>query len=457
MILEVRNLGPIKRASIDLSKKVFLFAGLNKSGKTLLSKFIWSLYAALSKPLEFLDADLDSDLWKEVELSSFANFEVVEEFLIDIIERKLKEFKPHLALNVPRDSWVVNNLKYRLSPNLKNFGVNAKEGESVHYIVGRSSQIIFTYDRNSSKVRIDVNSFDSDLIPHYQRNLTWYLLEQIGGLQGPTFIPASRLLFTSYYEYLNLALKDQRDEINNIIVQGGSSQELSRYKLPFAPSELSLLRSIDRIRITTRTIDHGAFYDDLANQLLEMFGVELTVNSPAELTDKVLLTYAEKQHEGTPIHNSPSSVGQIASLYLYLKAWVNKGHNFLLLDEPEMNLHLSSQKSLTHLLMKFAGYRQNKVVVTTHSPYLADLLNSYSLFTQLSDKDKEEYKASGLPDLETGLPSDSIAIYVFDERGATEVPITEFGFFLKQFADCEREVRNMATALMDLNQKKATS
>ncbi|HEY9702047.1 MAG TPA: AAA family ATPase [Allocoleopsis sp.] len=46
MKLTVNNLGPIKNntQSIDLSKKFYIFVGLNNSGKTYISQLLWTIF-----------------------------------------------------------------------------------------------------------------------------------------------------------------------------------------------------------------------------------------------------------------------------------------------------------------------------------------------------------------------------------------------------------------------------
>jgi recombinational DNA repair ATPase RecF len=48
MIFEVKNLGNLKEARIDLSKKLIVFTGQNNTGKTYLSYAIYGLLSQTS-------------------------------------------------------------------------------------------------------------------------------------------------------------------------------------------------------------------------------------------------------------------------------------------------------------------------------------------------------------------------------------------------------------------------
>jgi len=60
-------------------------------------------------------------------------------------------------------------------------------------------------------------------------------------------------------------------------------------------------------------------------------------------------------------------VNQLSTLYLYFKYWAHQENNFLMIDEPEENLHPKNQIALLNVLLTFAQTNNNKVLMTTHS------------------------------------------------------------------------------------------
>ncbi|MFS8066028.1 MAG: AAA family ATPase [Byssovorax sp.] len=74
------------------------------------------------------------------------------------------------------------------------------------------------------------------------------------------------------------------------------------------------------------------------------------------------------------LYNASSSIKQLASLLLYMRHRA-RPDDFLIIDEPEMNLHPEAQAKLLEIL----GILVNlgvRVLLTTHSPYLMTHLNN---------------------------------------------------------------------------------
>jgi predicted ATP-dependent endonuclease of OLD family len=74
------------------------------------------------------------------------------------------------------------------------------------------------------------------------------------------------------------------------------------------------------------------------------------------------------------LYNASSSIKQITPLLLYLR-YHAKPNDLLIIDEPEMNLHPESQAKLLEVFAILVNFGVN-VLLTTHSPYFMDHLNS---------------------------------------------------------------------------------
>lgn len=74
------------------------------------------------------------------------------------------------------------------------------------------------------------------------------------------------------------------------------------------------------------------------------------------------------------LHNASSSIKQLAPLLLFLRYRARRG-GFLIIDEPEMNLHPESQAKLLEALAILVNLGV-RVLITTHSPYFMAHLNN---------------------------------------------------------------------------------
>ena len=94
------------------------------------------------------------------------------------------------------------------------------------------------------------------------------------------------------------------------------------------------------------------------------------------------------------------------------------GGNFLLLDEPEMNLHPEKKLRFVETLLNFAS--ENKLLIATHSSSMAkSIINYIHLFDLQKNKDKSDIeKLINENNLkmraDINLSSNDIGIYYFN-------------------------------------------
>ncbi len=94
-----------------------------------------------------------------------------------------------------------------------------------------------------------------------------------------------------------------------------------------------------------------------------------------------------------------------------------------IIEEPEQNLFPSSQWEMLKDILYYANYQdQNKLIVTTHSPYLINYISiiakAYSVYQLNLNKEQKERLQKIVPESSTVHP-ESISIYEFDEKSGT--------------------------------------
>lgn len=95
MKLTIKNFGAIKEGSIDLSKRVYLFVGYNNSGKTYMSKLIFTIFRKETLN-DFLKSDEYQELAKTIHFLENKSIEL-SEILVNNI---LKSFALYLEKNI---------------------------------------------------------------------------------------------------------------------------------------------------------------------------------------------------------------------------------------------------------------------------------------------------------------------------------------------------------------------
>ena len=131
------------------------------------------------------------------------------------------------------------------------------------------------------------------------------------------------------------------------------------------------------------------------------------------------LTYA---HEGAPslrLHAAASLVRALAGLGVYLDRLAERG-DLLTVDEPEMNAHPEAQLMITELLGVLVNAGIN-VVITTHSPYVAEHVGNLIEAAHAAKADQDRIATRfALQTTEAFVPAESVSVYLFNEDGRVE-------------------------------------
>ncbi|MCF8309626.1 MAG: AAA family ATPase, partial [Bacteroidales bacterium] len=95
-----------------------------------------------------------------------------------------------------------------------------------------------------------------------------------------------------------------------------------------------------------------------------------------------------------------------------------------IVEEPEQNLFPDSQWEMLKGLLEFNNQiERNKLIITTHSPFIINYLpiaiKTYLLKAKLSEDDKLNNELNEIYPLESSINPDNIAVYELDEKDGT--------------------------------------
>ncbi len=113
-----------------------------------------------------------------------------------------------------------------------------------------------------------------------------------------------------------------------------------------------------------------------------------------------------------------SMIKELAPLVLYLR-YLAEPNDWIIIDEPEMNLHPAAQVELIEFLAMLvnAGLR---VLITTHSPYIVDHIANLMQAAKHKNKDdiKEQFY---LEQTNAFIPQEQVSIYLFENSTARNI------------------------------------
>ncbi len=154
--------------------------------------------------------------------------------------------------------------------------------------------------------------------------------------------------------------------------------------------------------------------------------------------------YYEVAEKSFSIREAASSVKDVALFLLYLKHIAKRG-DLVILEEPEINLHPSSQLLLARLIARLvcAGLH---MVVSTHSPYFLEQLSHCVLGGTIQNEKREKVLSS-----EECPKVEDVALYQFKPHdGGYEicnVNITEEGIPQDEFTNVDNNLYGELTRL----------
>jgi hypothetical protein len=422
----VENLGAVKKATIDLSKDLLIFTGDNNSGKTYLAYAVYALYKPnLSGsdffPIKHFNLD-EKGLYKYNILEALENQQRLNDifngYLIKRVNENLpkhfaidkKHFaKTHLSLidleNTINETDLIN-LKYE---DLFHDGVTSALKEK------GSSIMTFKKEGAKSQEEIDLSSKLRETNRKIALQLTL----------NPTYIfPSLREGIVVFNKELSIIknkafdkLLDSRD--TNAEMWSSLARRFNRYPKPVKDS-LEFAQNLDAYKSEKSKFAYLA--DELENTFLQ---------GKIKIGDDGDVSFQMNENENTfEIHTASSTVKSLSYLSVYLRHLAKKG-DFIIIDEPELNLHPDNQRKIA----RFFGRMINegfKLLISTHSDYIVRELNNLIMLKEGEKNkpsetenllEKHNYNKSQLIDKQ------QVGVYLFRQGKEVEsMEVNEMGF-----------------------------
>jgi len=152
------------------------------------------------------------------------------------------------------------------------------------------------------------------------------------------------------------------------------------------------------------------------------------------------------------LYNASSSIKQLAPILLYLRYRAKAG-DFLVIDEPEMNLHPESQVKLLEALAILVNLGV-RVLLTTHSPYLMAHLNNI-VNGNHQDQDILEAQAQSLylQDSQAFLKMEQVSAYEMKNNKLISLHDPDYGIRWDTLSDVSVDVQQKFFAIYEAGQK----
>lgn len=365
--INITDLGPIKRCSMDVSQFSVLM-GPQASGKSTIAKVV---YFFLTIKDDFV-----------------AQFTAVEPEYEQADQnattcRDLKKRLRNKFLGIFGTSWIM--------PDDMNISCEYCEGVRVAVFLEKSKSNAYPTSKNYVNFRfsddlkavINQNDVKRRFAPGDQESAKKFFIDLFQEPYDVIYIPAGREMMTLLSDRLAYIFTDP--DVTGSRGVDYCTQSFVRLVLKlrglFDNGTEGLLN--DKLHLTTEKVDRPALekMQRLTDQILK--GRYVCVNGEERILLKagkyVKLNYASSgQQEAAWVLNI---------LFYYM---MQNRSTFLILEEPESHLYPSSQDLITQAIAMFCNYG-NQVMMTTHSPYILGALNNCLYASQIRETEERSH------------------------------------------------------------------
>ncbi|NCX96355.1 MAG: hypothetical protein EBX41_08090 [Chitinophagia bacterium] len=440
MKIQIKNIGPVGEAEIDLSKKLIVFCGPNGTGKTYCA---YTLYAFAKQHLLISLPPLSGIEEKKIEITESGDFliEIDAELFFaiakDRLSRTKRDLPEYFAIPQYDDERFAKKLNVQFThlesiDSVKQY-INELTLDTTLLFSGVPYRIIKS--SNNTSITLTPNK-SMELSEDGQEIIITVVLQWLAfmPLASAVILPVERNSIFSFSRELSVKRQDLLDNLQSTMEKGNPNdlenyrKRLVRYTKPVRDA----LRNAEELDVSKkRRSSH--YYDFAVEMEKRLLNGSVTINEDGS----VLFTSARANDVALSFQQSSSIVKAMASLILYLKHDAQP-NDLIIIDEPELNLHPDNQILIARLFAQMIN-RGLRMVVSTHSDYIVrELNNLIMLGSTINGKKKSERKKItqkfGYREDEY-LDKNEVGAYLFNFQSpespkskTTPIPVTEEGF-----------------------------
>ncbi|RKZ52818.1 MAG: hypothetical protein DRR16_31930 [Candidatus Parabeggiatoa sp. nov. 3] len=432
MIFRIKNLGILEQAEIDFRYDLILLCGHNNTGKSYLAYGIYHFLTMNKERANLRDlGNLFNKIAVQIETNLVRKNPIVIN-LVDIFKTYLSPHKKEIFEHVVKH-YVQGLADFFAAHDQALFSTTQAQIEmSDQEIENKIRLNAFSLESAEQNRFVSISKLENSpylnlTFEKYQtERLTESLLEDILAslfhslFHFRTYIaPAERSAINIFSRELSLIrnklftqlFKSNADNMLDLL-----NSRVNRYPKPIGDN---IEMAEDLVYLSRQKSEFG----DLANELEEQI-----LKGKIQISAAGEVNYIPNQAptQNLAVHLTGSMVKSLSSLVFYLRHLAKKG-DYLIIDEPELNLHPNNQI----LIARFLGRLVNegfKVIASTHSDYIVMEMNNLIMLTKPDKQVRGLMKKYGYAENQL-LKPEQVGAYVFQENGqdSQNIKVSETG------------------------------
>jgi len=430
MKVSINNLGYIDSGEIETSD-LTIICGRNNSGKTYLN---YALYGFLKNWNELLSFELEESQSEELVSRGFIKIDLTryENQIPIVLKNAYKKYSKSIYKIFSTDEASFADFEFSIFldnyipdySNDYNSGVRAQENEILTIIKEKDStflevtSVLKNEDAKQLPVYIIKNSINSSIADIFFSKY----------FSRPFIITSERPGISLFFKELDInknifVEKLQGKKIENIDFKKMIDDSLSRYAI-------SIRENIDIIRDYDNLTRRKSFiFQDKSNLKPFVSYFENILGGSFKVINEYIYfqpkTSEKKKSKPIPLYATSSAVKSLLLLDLYIKH-LAKPNDFLMIDEPELNLHPANQRLIARLIIRLVN-KGIRVFITTHSEIIIKEINNLIMLNSINNgKRTKLLKKYKYEDFEL-INKEQVKVFITDENGIKPVNIENFG------------------------------
>ena len=468
MKIKLLNLGSIKEAEVDL-RPLTVIIGPNNSNKTYIAYSIYGLW------INQLDGFYFSrEILEKIEFTNQADHWSLKidrrfyDVISEIVQKSASQFSGIKLQSFFQDSsgkiFEKTKFSIEISEDDIKTAIEKVLADTIEYRGSLASLGIKKIERSDNNNEILFYPEKEAEIYDYKNMV---LLDFVAGVVTFSFsdilpLPAERNAFINTYKMLgNRRYKLLKENQRELLIQGRINRDKQlellkeqgdiRYPQP-VEDFLDFLTDIELENKPDPIAKNKNDFQKLADQIEKYIqNNNKTIFKKTKFGGKEIKVSVKRSLE-IDLYNASSSIKQLAPILLYLRYRAKSG-DFLVIDEPEMNLHPESQVKLLESLAILVNLGV-RILLTTHSPYLmAHLNNIVNGNHQNPELLAEQAKLLYLQDSRAFLKMEQVSAYEIKNNKLLSLHDPEYGIRWDTLSDVSVDIQQKFFAIYEAGQQ----
>ena len=399
LILEINNVGPISHAKINIGK-ISIIGGKNSTGKSTSSKLLYCFLRANSPDSEQLIINNTVILMDSI-LKHFNSFFFRR-------NRLLRNRLAHGDINdvgdieedifSKEDYEKLRKMQFVVIDDLGSYISPEELIRYADYLNDFYEKLSENFDENDRRlifIKRKLDTFNDtvfNILPNPERLFKSILQELIFsefGIEEPSNFGGD-----STFKSTNIDVKDSIDfAIYDFHHENSFPIEQIYYLDSFSIFDKNFegITSTDHVKVLIDSLVapegfKAGIHDDLRekNHRIKK-GINQLINGEM-IYKESHFEYVSNEGVISQIKNTASGIKQIAAIQMLIKGYKLYPGSFLIIDEPEVNLHPEWQVKFAGILMLLVKHLDISLYINTHSPIFIEAMNAYAEYHDLLDE-----------------------------------------------------------------------